>query len=234
MRRTAQVATSLLLLASAVLLFLGAQHRWAVACPLGGNWSSEACLMQQNHENALVLPSVPWTGDHTAALLVGLGYVLLAGALLLLPAAFAMGARPWQWAAMALGSASVLALGTATAQSGAWGRVVETPGLVLFGSAVVMPAALFLLLWRPHADSPPLGVRRSTVVSLLALSTPLLHLFVVSRLLILYSSHDLAPWTEAAIVPLLLAAAVLLKPWRAATAPQRSFSNQQRAHSLSL
>jgi hypothetical protein len=233
MRRIAPITTSLLLLASAVLTVAGASQRWAAACPIGGDWNSEECVTQQNHEYDALLPAEPWMGDHTAALLIGLGYVLLGCALLLLPAAFAMGARPWQSAAVLISAAGLLAMGISAAQSGRQGRVIETSGLILFLAAVVLPAALFLLMWRPFADSPPLGSRRAAVVWLLVLATPLLHYLVVVRLLILYTSHDTAPWTEAAIVPLLLASAVLLKPWRA-PAPHRSFSNQQRAHSLSL
>ena len=126
-------------------------------------------------------------------------------------------------------------VGSTTALAGAQGRIVELPALsfFLFLWAFALPVALFLLLWRPHADSPRRGARRAAVVWLLALTTPLLHDMFVSQLLIPYTSHDTAPWSEAAVAPLLLVAAVLLQPWRPAT-PQRSFSNQQRAHSLSL
>ncbi len=235
MRRIAPATTSGLLLGSALFVVLGARQRWSAACPVGGDWNFEACIFQQNHQNDVLLPSSlePWTGDHRAAVLVGIGYVLLACAILLVPAAFAMGARPWQWAAIGLTAPSMLGLGITTTQSGRLGRVVDAPGLLVFVAAVLLPAALFLLLWRPHADSPPLGARRGAVVSLLALCTPFLHALVVSRLHILYSSHDTAPWSEAAIAPLLVVAALLLKPWRV-PAPQSSFSNQRLAHGLSL
>jgi hypothetical protein len=218
MRRIAPMGTSLLLVGSAVLVVAGAWQRWAADCPLGGQWNSHACEMQQNHEHDAIVPSLPWEADHSSAVLIGLGYVLLPCALMLLPAAFAMRARPWQWAAVVVTASGMLVVGAVTALSGLHGRVVEVPavGLALFVSAFGLPAALFLLMWRPHSDSPPLGPRRASVVWLLALTTPLLHLMLPARLFILYSSHDTAPWTEAAIAPLLLAAAVALKPWRAA------------------
>ena len=219
MRRIAPTLTSLLLVASAVLVVGGAWQRWAAVCPVGGDWETRACLLRQNHEAGSVLPSAPWEGVHSSALLLGLGYVVLACALLLLPAAFAMQARPWQVAAVAVTTSSVLVVGSATALSGLQGQIVEFPALryFVFLWVFALPAALFLLIWRPHADSPRLGARRVLVVSLLVFTTPLLHYLFVSRILIPYASHDTSPWSEAAIAPLLLAAAVALGPWRVAT-----------------
>ena len=234
MRRIAPIAMSLLLVASAVLAVLGSSQRWAADCPFGANWDSRTCGLRQS-DVFDAFPEAPWEADPGYAVLLGLSQVLLACALALVPAALRLGARPWQWAAVLAASAGVFVVGAATAVSGMVDRAVDVPvfGLWLFLWVVGMPAALFLLMWRPFADSPRLGGRRMLVLWLLVFSTPLLLHVFVAPLVVQYSSYDTAPWSEAAISPLLLVVALTLRPWRAPE-PQSSLSNQQRAHSLSL
>lgn len=229
MRRTAPIAMALLLIGSAVLVILGSSQRWGADCPFGANWDSRACGLRQS-DVFDAFPEAPWEADPGYAVLLGLSQVVLAWALVLVPAALRLGARPWQWAAVVAASLGAFVVGTVTAVSGMVDRAVDVPGfgLGLFLWAFGMPAALFLLMWRPFADSPPLGGRRMLVLWLLVFTTPLLHFMFVAPLVVPYSSYDTAPWSEAAIAPLLLAAAVALKPWRAA--PQNSPSNPQPAH----
>ena len=125
MRRIAPIATSLLLAGSAVLFVAGAWQRWATACPLGGDWLSDACYAEQDREVEL-WPGTPWDADRTAALMVGLGYLVLACAVFLLPAALAMRRPP-----LAVGGArrderrDAVVVGGAMVLSALAGRLVE-------------------------------------------------------------------------------------------------------------
>ena len=161
----------------------------------------------------------PWEADPGYAVLLGLSQVVLACALVLVPAALRLAARPWQWAAVVAASAGAFVVGTVTAVSGLVDRAVDVP---VFGSRAllvgrrdagrVVPADVAAPRRLPTAGRPTdagalaAGVHHSAAA-----------LLFVSRLLIPYASYDTAPWSEAAIAPLLLAAASALKPWRASS-----------------
>jgi hypothetical protein len=225
-RRSASVLVSLLLVGAAVLVTVASWLRWASGCPIGGDWGAVACQTRQDHRFDTLPVAEPWDADPTWSLLAGLGLVLLGVALLLLPRV--LPARRWQRSALAVATTGLLVEGSAAALSGILGRVVEVPlhALVVYLWVLALPVALLLMVPGPAGGAP----RRGLVLGALVLATPLPQVLVVSRFLVPYASYDTTPWSEATVVPCLLVAAVAIRPWRS----QSDFSNQQRAHSLSL
>jgi hypothetical protein len=224
--RSASVLVSLLLVGAAVLVAVASGLRWASVCPIGGDWEAAACQTRQDHRFDMLPVAAPWDADPTWSLLAGLGLVLLGVALLLLPRV--LPARRWQRSALAVATVGLLVEGSAAALSGVLSRVVEVPlhGLVVYLWVLALPVALLLMLPGPASGGP----RRGLVLGALVLATPLPQVLLVSRLLVPYASYDATPWSEASVVPCLLVAALAIRPWRS----QSDFSNQQRAHSLSL
>ena len=166
------------------------------------------------------------------ALLGGAAWVLLAVTVVLLPTA--LPARRWQRVSLAVAAAGPLVMGATAVLAGLLDRYVEVPlhAVAVYLTVLTLPLTLLLMLARPSAVDAPGGPRRGVVLVGLVLATPLPQVLVVARILVPYSSFDTAPWSDAAIVPCLLVAAIALRPWTLWT--QRSLANQQRAQGLSL
>jgi hypothetical protein len=225
-RRPAAALVSLLLVGAAVLVAAASWLRWASVCPIGRDWGTAACQTRQDHRFDMLPVTPPWDADPTWSLLAGLGLVLLGMALLLLPRV--LPARRWQRSALVVATIGLLVEGSAAALSGVLGRVVEVPvhALVVYLWVLALPVALLLMIPGPAVAGP----RRGLVLAALVLATPLPQVLFVSRFLVPYTSYDTAPWSDATVVPCLLVAALAIRPWRS----RSDFSNQQRAHSLSL
>ncbi|MEO6512629.1 MAG: hypothetical protein ABIO16_16640 [Nocardioides sp.] len=214
MRRSGPVLVAVLLVSSAALTWTSAWLRWQSVCPIGGDWNSDACLVRQEHAFDSVPVSEPWQADPSWSLWGGLGMTLLAMAVLLLP--LALSTHRWQRAALVLPALSLGIVGVTATLSGLQERVVDVPAhpLAIYLILLPLPVALLLMLRRPGPMSTG-GQLRGLVVTSLVLATPLAQALLVAPVLILYSSYDTAPWTEAAVVPCLLAAAAGLRPWSA-------------------
>jgi len=220
------------LVASAALALLAAWLRWASVCPIGGDWSGTACQRRQDHRFDAVPVTTPWDVEPSWALLGGAAWVLLAVAVVLLPTA--LPARRWQRVSLAVAALGPLVMGATAVLAGALDRYVEVPlhAVAVYLTVLTLPLTLLLMLARPTADQAPGGPRRGLAILALVLATPLPQVLVVAPLLVPYRSYDTAQWSDVALVPCLLLAAVALRPWTLWT--QRSLANQQRAHGLSL
>ena len=200
---------SALLIGAAFLAGAGAWLRWASVCPVGRDWETAACLTRQDHRFDALPVTAPWDADPSWSLLAGAGLVVFAIALLLLP--WSLPARRWQRVTLSVAAAAVLVEGAAAALSGLLGRVVEVPAHALVGYLYVLalPVALLLMIPGPASGGP----RRGLVLTALVLTTPLPQALFVSRLLVPYGSYDTAPWSDAAVVPCLVVAALAMRPW---------------------
>lgn len=203
--RRGRLLVAALLAGSAVLSAAQAWLRWHATCPVGGDWDAAVCVRRQDHAYDAVPAAAPWHADPAWSVLGGLALVLLAVAVVLLP--LAVPVRRWQRNALVLPVAAAVVVGLAAILSGLADRLVEVPAhsVAFYLTLLTLPLALLLLL-----------PGRALLVSALLLSTPLLQAVLVVRLLVPYSSHDTAPWSEAAVVPTLALAVVAL--WRAGQA----------------
>lgn len=213
-----RATTSVALLASAGLLVAAAAERWWPACPRGG-FAAPACVERQDHLYDHLLPAEPWVPLGDAAQHAGAAVLVLAVAALLLP--FALGRSPRVQVPVAIAAgASLAAVGAGTWASGDAGRVVDQPwtGPALFVWSVVLPA--LLVLWAARATGGGTNARRvrwALAITLVA-STPA-PAVLLGPLLVMYSSHDTSPWSDAAAaVPLVVAAALL---WVVEPGPNR-------------
>ncbi len=224
------ITASVLLAGSAGLSLAAAWQRWAGVCGYG-DLDVPACAARQDHRFDAMFRGATWEPIGSMAQLLGLGTILLAIALVLVPGALGRRLSTWQWGVLVLGAVSLLPTGIATLLSGVAGTVVEVPltpafaFLALFALPLMVPLALFTR----DADGQRAGLRGGLVVWMLVLTTPFFQL-VLGPLAGGGASYDTSPWSEAVAVPFLLVAALALAPWRA----QRSFSNQHLAHGLSL
>jgi hypothetical protein len=233
--RLVPLVTAVLLTASAALSLAAAWQRWAGYCGLGADESPRCLLRQGDQFDAIRLGPADnaWEPIGQTPELVGLAYLVLGVALLLLPAALGRRTTGFTRPVLAAAAIATLVVGTAVLVSGLRGQPLELPAqsltLVCF---IGLPFLIGIPLLIPDGDDRPAGRRGSFVAWMLIGTTPLVQLFV-APLVSGGLSYDTTPWSEAVVVPFLLAAAVAIGPW-AGRPVQRGFSNQQRAHSLSL
>ena len=221
----ARSLTAALLVGSSVLAVLGAVERWAGICSRD-TWHSAPCWERRQPVYDQLLPTEPWVPVGHAPELLGLSLLLLAASLMLMPAA--LGRRSTRWQALCVGIAAlVLALvGALTLASGVVSQVVEVPGMAVLGGLYfwALPFLVPLGLFPLDADGRPVGAVGGLAVWVLTFAMPWPQLVFVGF------SDETVPWSEGFVAAPLLVVALLLRPW----SRQRSFSNQQRAHSLSL
>jgi hypothetical protein len=239
--RFVPLVTAVLLAASAALSFAAAWQRWSGYCGIGADESRD-CLFRQNDQYDAVRfgpMDTVWQPVGRSPELMGLASILLAVALVLVPAALGRRTTGFTRPVLGLAALATLVVGTAILVSGLRGEPVTLPGgpfmLIYF---VGLPFLIGIPLLIPDGDDCPAGRRESLVAWMLIGTTPLVQVFV-APLVAGGLSYDTTPWSEAVVVPFLLVAAVALRPWagrpiKPSLAPQRSFSNQQRAHGLSL
>jgi hypothetical protein len=207
MRATA----SSLLLASAVMFVAAAAQRWWPACRRGA-FETDACLRLQDHAFDHLLVSDPWTPAGHAAQYAGAAMILLAGAAAVLP--FLLVRRPlWFSVPVAFSTAGALTvLGAHAWTSGVTGQVQPTPGITAAALVltVVVPVAAGIWAARELGAGPDPARDRWTraLAAALIVSSPL-PTELLGPLVVLYSSHDTSPWSDA-VVALPLAAAALL------------------------
>lgn len=237
-----RITVAVALAGSATLTYAAAWQRWWPACPRGG-FDSDACMRLQSHEYDFQLPTDPWVPVGQAAELYGGALLALAVAALLLPAVL----RPdrsttdgGRWRVFAtlvavVPAASLALLGVYTLRSGQAGELVSMPGTVLVFVVwcLAWPACLTVLA----AAAPGVRPRRALPVAvLLGFATPIPAALLFGPVFAGYVSYDTAPWSEAASVPLLLAAAVAVlfvaprrqssRPWSYASSATPSESRE--------
>ena len=221
----ARTLTAALLVASALLAVLAAAERWVGICART-TWRSDACWERRDRLYDQLLPTDPWVPIGHAAQLHGFSSLLLAAAVALMPAALGRRSTWWQALSVSVSALVLAAAGAIALLAGLTGQVVDPPGMAVLGELwfwwlpFLVPIGLFPL----DADRRPVGPVGGLAVWLLAFAMPWPQLFFFGF------TDETVPWSDATIAVPLLVAALLLRPW----SRQRSFSNQQRAHSLSL
>ncbi|MCC2321157.1 hypothetical protein [Cellulomonas xiejunii] len=212
MRATA----SLLLLASAVMFVTAAAQRWWPACRRGA-FETDACLRLQDHVFDHLLIGDPWTPVGDAAQYAGAAMILLAGAAAVLPFLLVRRAL-WFAVPVAVSTTGALTvLGAHAWTSGVTGKVQPTPGITaaVLVLTVVVPVAAGIWATRELWAGPEPGHYRWTLALAAALivSSPL-PTWLLGPVVVLYSSHDTSPWSDAVVALPLAAAAVLV--WKVA------------------
>jgi hypothetical protein len=187
-----------LLCASGTLMVLAAARRWWPACPLGG-FDDPACLVRQDDAYSFVPPHPDWTPLGDAAEMYGAGVAVLGVALVLVPGVL-LGTSPGRMlrAGGWLVALGVLVGGVSTFLSGATGAIVAIPGQWVADLLWVLGLPLLLVAAVAEAmtnEAPRLGWRAAAAGGLL-LSHPIV-VFLLAPALLLYSSFDATPWTEA-------------------------------------
>ena len=222
------VATSALLVVAGALYVLGAWERWGDVCSFGPDDSS-ACVLRGDGRFDPVLPDT-WVQVGSASQLIGLAMLLIAVALALTPVA--LGRRTTGFTAAVLAMAVLIqgSAGALTLVSGVRGEGVDFPQTAMFFSyALLLPILIGLALLIPDGDDRRAGLRGGLVGWMLIGTTPMLQLIVAPA--IGGVAVDSSPWHEVMVAPFLVVAAAALL---AGLDRQSDFSNQQRAHSLSL
>lgn len=191
----------LLLAVSAVLQYLASIQRWVVA---GGSWTRTDRLVE-DHLFDYYFPSEPWEPIGSAATQFGVGYTLIAVALLLLP--FMMRGRMMWWGLLFAAAAALTfaLIGIHAAWSGVLG--VPSPMMGLFdsfgewwarlslGSCMVGFVGLLVVLAR--------GGAKAWIPSLLLLGPVTLWGYLAASLGItggfIAGSYDTSRWAETVL-----------------------------------
>ncbi|MBO3095024.1 hypothetical protein [Cellulomonas dongxiuzhuiae] len=208
MRATA----SLLLLASAVMFVAAAVQRWWPACRRGA-FETDACLRLQDHAFDHLLVADPWTPAGHAAQYAGVAMIVLAGAAVVLP--FLLVRRPlWFAVTVAISTAGALTLlGAHAWTSGVGGQVQPTPGLtaavLVLTFVVPVAAGIWATRERGAGPDPARDPWTLALAAALIVSSPL-PTMLLGPVVVLYSSHDTSPWSDAVVSLPLVAAATLV------------------------
>jgi hypothetical protein len=220
-RRIAAPIAAALLLASAALSYAAAWQRWHGICGWG-DASRSGCVERQDFLYDALWPTAPWQPIGMMAQCLGLGQLLLAVALLVLPAA--LGRRPSrvQWLLLSVAAFVLTYLGVGTLFAGLRGYPLDSAGFVgvdsgltgvvglvwYFGLPVLYPLALFT----KDADGRRAGLRGGLVAWMLFMAAPIFQ-WGWAGMFAGGDVPDVSPWYEAAVVPFLVIAALALKPW---------------------
>lgn len=193
-----RVGVPALLAASGLVSIAAARERWWPACGQGG-FDTRACLSLQDHQHDLVPFGEPWQPVGGSAEIYGLALLLLAVAVALLPLPL-FGRRPGAatWALSVMMSLSVLVVAASTWLSGRADEVVTPPALgpAAWFWLVGWPIALSVWVVLTPGQGRPHIVWRPVALALLMMSTPLAQM-LLAPMLVDYTSHDTAPWSEA-------------------------------------
>lgn len=213
-------AGSALLVSSGILATAAAAQRWWPAC-VPGAFDDGGCPRLQDHAHDLVIPTAPWAPVGSAAELYGVGLVVLAAAVLVLPPVL-LGRAPGRLLAVSNGlvALGILTVGVLTLLSGLSGSAVSVPGDRLAGALWVLGlpvVALAGIVECVSTERAANGWRLGASTALLAAS-PIAQV-IIAPVVLDYMSHDTTPWTEAfGGVALVLAGGCLL-PTRRVPAP---------------
>lgn len=226
-RLSGRTGVCLLLAVSGVVTVLAAQERWWPACRFG-DFDTAACLRLQDHRFDFLFVRAPWSPLGNAAELAGLGMLLLAAAMGMLPWLVLQDRSRLTAALSAVLSLALVPVAATQLFSGRAGRVVEVPALDMATVVwvFVWPVALVTLaivaVTEQGAGALQVGGRLLLFGSLL-LATPVPQI-LLPPVMTGYISHDTSPWAEAVIGVLLLAAAVAAWPATAQARSPRSIS----------
>ena len=201
-----------LLLASGAITIAASAQRWWPACKLGA-FDHGDCLVLQDDAFDVVAHPGPWTPVGASIELYGVGLVLLAVAVGLLPRV--LGGPPGRLLAAAgwIVALGMLTTGVLVLLSGLGGTVVHVPGelaagvLGFFGLPLLIVTSL-----AKGVDGPLPGIGwRMTAAAALLLNNPLATYFLAGAVFS-YMSYDTTPWTEAVGGATLVVAGVALLP----------------------
>ena len=232
-RRSGLVASALLMI-SALLQGAAAAQRWAFADPdtLGSDRNIE------DHLFDYVIPADPWVSVGSAAILFGLSYLLVGGALVCLGVAGrAIAGRIRGIPTKALVAAAPFVLiGLHALVSGLAGvptpvqHLIATYGAVVVGAFQVLVLVVFAVFIAVRSWIWAIGVLLLIGDSLFGYVAAL---FFVAPILVGYQSYDTTPWTEGVLAAATAAAAVAIciGALRLPAAPLRSTKTRPRPRS---
>jgi hypothetical protein len=213
--------TSTLLAVSGVFTVAASAQRWWPACRIGA-FDSNRCPELQDHLYDYINPSDPerpvdgnaaWVPLGSAAELHGVGMLVLAVAVLLLPWVLAGRWPGWKLTIAALVvSAGVAVAALPTLLSGLEGEAVSLPHMWLPQVLLVLgiPALLIVSAMRATPGPRRVEMARWTVVLCLAVANNMMVTYLMAMVILMYGSYDTTPWTEAIGGVLLIGASIAL------------------------
>jgi hypothetical protein len=201
-----------LLVASGAITIAASAQRWWPACKLGA-FDHGDCLVLQDDAFDVVAYSVPWTPVGASVELYGVGLVLLAAAVGLLPRVLGGSAGRLLAAAGWIIALGMLTTGVLVLLSGLWGTVVHVPGELVAGVLGFFGLPLLIVTsLAKDLDGPLPGIGwRMTAAAALLLNNPLAT-YLLAGAIFSYLSYDTTPWTEAVGGATLVVAGVALLP----------------------
>jgi hypothetical protein len=201
-----------LLVASGAITVAASAQRWWPACKLGA-FDHGDCLVLQDHAFDVVAYPGPRTPVGASVELYGVGLVLLAVAVVLLPRV--LGGPPGRLLAAAgwIVALGMLATGVLVLLSGVRGAVVHIPGQRVAGALGFFGFPLLVVIsFAKGFDGPLAGIGwRVTAATALLLNNPLATYFLAGAVFG-YLSYDTTPWTGAVGGATLVVAGVALLP----------------------
>lgn len=205
-----------LLMASGGLTIAASGQRWRTCRPY--EFAAPSCVPWRDSRYDYLAPTAPWVPIGNSAQVAGVGLILLAVAVLVLPRMLTPEAPRWlAWCLGATLASGACIVGVITLLAGQAGRPV--------GESLILPSGLLWLLgWQVAMmalfvliviDSGLLRWRVSAICLLLS-STPL-GTYIITAMLFVDGSEGTTPWTEAVggALTVLAAAAVWLGTGRA-------------------
>jgi hypothetical protein len=201
-----RVGALTLLAASGVMSIAASREGWSPSC---GSWDAPACLKVQDHRYDYLPSLAPWSPIGEAAQYAAVAELLLAAAVLVLPALLFRGRPMLTLAVGAVTSLSLLVIAMSTWVSAQTGQAETPPALfpALVIWAVAWPLALLVLGVLPRR-TPNRPGRRWRVVVLASLLTA----SPFPQALLAVGPYDTAPWRDASAGCLLLLAGCALWP----------------------
>ena len=150
--RVMRALIAVALVASGVLFQVSSWQRWSGYCLWGPQKQPWRCDERMDHRYEVVFVGGQWEPIGSASELAGVGLLLVASALLLLPWVLIEG-RPGLWLVTAAGVAALIVtnVGLATLRSGLTREVVEPAagGWDVFTHLLAVPTAVLIWLANP-------------------------------------------------------------------------------------
>jgi hypothetical protein len=209
----------MLLAISGVFAVVASLQRWGCRIGVFGDANSE-CWGREDHLYDYINPSDPrvpvgadpaWLPLGSAAELHGVGMLVFAVAVLLLPWVLAGRWPGWKLTIAALVvSAGVAVAALPTLLSGLEGEPVSLPNMWLPQVVLVfgLPALLIVSALRAAPSPGRVGKARWTVVICLAVANNMMVTYLMAMVIFMYSSYDSNPWAETIGGALLIGASI--------------------------